>query len=56
MSKKKNKIIAQIAGVKEADSKYQLPIDQIRKDLFKNLIYTVFAVLLVVGMKVIGKF
>jgi hypothetical protein len=38
-----------------ADSgKYQLPIEEIKKDLVKNLVFAVFSVVLVVGLKITG--
>lgn len=38
-----------------ADSnKYQLPISEIKKDLKKNLVFAIFSILLVVGLKISG--
>jgi hypothetical protein len=34
--------------------KYQLPIEEIKKDLGKNLIFAVFSVVFVVGLKITG--
>jgi len=35
-------------------NKYQLPINEIKKDLKKNLIFAIFSILLVVGLKISG--
>jgi hypothetical protein len=35
-------------------NKYQLPINEIKKDLKKNLIFAVFSIILVIGLKVSG--
>lgn len=58
MSKKKkhNKQQYQNNVPIETTEKYQLPIAQIKKDLGKNLIFTFFAILLIIGMKIIGHY
>jgi len=35
-------------------NKYQLPINEIKKDLKKNAIFAIFSIILVVGLKVSG--
>jgi len=40
-------------AVVQADE-YQLPIVEIKKDLFKNLIYAIFSVVIVVMLKLSG--
>lgn len=41
--------------IREADpGKYQLPVEQIKKDVGKNFMFAAFSVVLVVGLKITG--
>jgi hypothetical protein len=43
-----------VSNVSNDNGKYTLPIKEIKKDLWKNLIFALFAIVLVVVLKVTG--